>query len=185
MNVYFHFSVAGFSNCYLIGAPTGGEAIIIDPGAINVPLIRTIEDKNYDVQTVLLTHRHESHKQGLSTLLKIYDAEVFSFGGASDGEDTQIFDDVVFTRGDVEIRPILIGGHSADSVAFLIDSVLYTGDVLGPGRVGSAPNAYAKALLIDAIKKRLFSLPGDLMVFPGHGAPTTLDAERLLNPFFT
>ena len=186
MNLHFHFSVAGFSNCYVAGPTSGGAAIVVDPGAINTKLIRTIEDNDYSIDTVLITHRHDSNVKGLGTLQKIYDFEVFAFANSVYGIPCKrIQDDIPFDRHGVTIHPIVVTGHSVDSVVYRIGSMLFTGDVLGPGRIGSTPNAYARALEIDAIEKRLFVLPGDCLIFPAHGAPSTLDAERRLNPAFS
>lgn len=186
MEVFFHFSVAGFSNCYLIGPEGGGEAIIVDPGVINVPLIRAIEDNHFQICGVLLTHTHGSHVKGLKTLLKIYDAQVYANNDEVMGFPcVRVSDDLPFSIAGVGVHPIVTAGHSVDSVVYLIGYFLFTGDVLGPGRVGTAPNAFARALLSDSIRERICTLPKQTIIFPGHGAPTTVEVESRLNPLLT
>ncbi len=183
MQVFFHFSVAGFSNSYLLGPEDGGEALLIDPGVMDVQLLKLIENNHFYVKSVLITHAHESHTSGLKTLLKVYDAEIYA--GTDQILDFNCRNLSGTSQIDINgysIRVIPIAGHSTDSLVFLIGSMLFTGDVLGAGRVGSAPNQYAKLILRTSIKDELFSLPADYAVFPGHGPPTTLEAERAINP---
>ena len=81
MRISFHFSVAGFSNTYIVGPDDGGDALIIDPGSMNVALLSAIETSGYYIRHVLLTHCHGSHSDGLRTLKKIYDFEIISGAG--------------------------------------------------------------------------------------------------------
>ena len=183
IQVHFHFSIFGFSNCYVVGPEEGGPSIIIDPGQMSVPLLRTIEDNHYKPVSALITHSHPTYVQGLGTLLKIYPLEVFAASESASTGST-IVDGTPIRSAGIEIDPIVIGGHSFDSVVYRIGSALFTGDVLGAGTLGPAPNAYAGALMVETIRARLFALPGDYLVFPGHGPPSTLEAERRLNPAF-
>ena len=76
MKFFSYFSVTGFSNSYIIGPDEGGNAILIDPGIFDVPLLNLIEDNKLYVKYILLTHSHESHISGLKTLLKVYDPKI-------------------------------------------------------------------------------------------------------------
>ena len=77
---------------------------------------------------------------------------------------------------------IEVPGHSSDSLVYRIGDKFFTGDVLKAGGIGGTPNRYAQALLIHAIETRLLVYP-EGKVFPGHGPPSTLEAERRFNPF--
>ena len=81
------------------------------------------------------------------------------------------------------IKAISVGGHSRDSIVYMIENYLFTGDVMGAGTIGSVPNSYAKRLLIDQIRDEILTLSGEYIVFPGHGAPSTLEVERKLNSY--
>ena len=183
MKVFFNFSVDGFSNTYLVGPDNGGDAIIIDPGTMNVRLLNLIETNNYTIHSALLTHTHKSHASGLKTLSKIYDFEIYA--GAESALD---FSCRKLTGGEnldisgMKATIISIQGHSADSLIFLIGNYMFTGDSFSAGTVGSTPNGYGRELLIGEIQKKIFSLGGNYLIFPGHGAPSTLEAERLTNP---
>ena len=185
MDVHVLFTVSGFSNCYVLGQNTGGGALVIDPGLMDVQLLRTIEDNRYSVRGVLVTHDHDSHVAGIRTLKKVYDVEIFANADEVAGfPATRVFDDRSIVLDGIDVLPIAVAGHSADSVVYRIDSMLFTGDVLSAGRVGTTPNAFARALLIDAIRERICALEGDYFIFPGHGAPSTLESERKVNPAF-
>ncbi len=183
MKIFFHFSVAGFSNSYLLGPDEGGDAVLIDPGVMDVQLLNLIEGNDYYIRSVLISHAHDSHTSGLKTLLKVYDAEIYAGVDEILGFPcTNLSGTTRIEIGGYSVRIVPITGHSTDSVVYMIGSMLFTGDVLGAGRMGSAPNQYARLILKTAIREELLSLHGDYVIFPGHGPPTTLEAERTINP---
>ena len=201
MKLFFHYCPAGFSNCYLLGtdfnreedknAPVPPppreasplrEAIIIDPGSMDTNLLALIEDNNYSIRGILITHDHPHHVRGLRTVMRIYDTEIFAINPGIGGYRTTLVRD----GGTVNIGPfrtevISIPGHSADSAVFKIGRLLFTGDSLSAGLVGSTASSYAAATQLSALRSKLFSLPGDYTVLPGHGPPSSLEAERRFN----
>lgn len=185
MNLYFHFSVAGFANTYLIGPDDGGDAILVDPGSMNIALLNLIESNNYSVKHVLLTHTHGSHVEGIKTLSRIYDFKIYA-----ESKTVLGFECVRITGGSsIDIAGFTVHfyamhGHSSDSMVYGIERCLFTGDILGAGTIGATPNGYARELLISEIRNKVLSREDDLIIFPGHGAPTTIEAERLTNPVF-
>ncbi len=182
MKVYFHFSLNGFSNSYLIGPKEGGDAILVDPGYINLELIEKIENNNFTIAHVLLTHRHLAHTQGLGTLLKIYNPTVYA-GSPSMYETpvTEVLDRTVLDLSGIEVEAIHIPGHTIDSYVYRIGNTLFTGDVLSAGRVGNTNGVVERALLLKGIKNRLVSLDERFLIFPGHGTISTLKIEKLFN----
>lgn len=183
MKIFTHFSFVSFSNSYLVGPAGGGEAIMIDPGIMDVPLLQLVEKNGYSVRYILVTHNHEAHIRGGRTLLKIYPAEVF--GGSLhllDRDSKQLKDGDSIELGGISVESIEIPGHSSDSLVYRIGTCFFTGDVLLAGGIGSTPNRYARALLIQGIQQKLLTFPQGT-VYPGHGPPSTIDAERRFNPF--
>ena len=77
MKVFTIYNTNGYINTYLIGPEQGGEAIIIDPGQIDLHLLNLIESNNYYLKSIFVTHSHDTHIKGIKTLLKIYDAVVY------------------------------------------------------------------------------------------------------------
>ncbi|MBN1686164.1 MAG: MBL fold metallo-hydrolase [Spirochaetales bacterium] len=183
MKLHFHFSVAGFSNTYILGPDEGGDAIIIDPGTLNVALLNIIESNNYYIKNVLLTHAHESHSSGLKTLRKIYDFTVYSGNKqVLDFKSAEVVDGESLDFSGIGVRAIGVQGHSLDSLVYITGSCMFTGDAFGAGVIGTTPNSYARELLITSIKTKILTLERNYLIFPGHGSPSTLEAERITNP---
>ena len=183
MKIFFHFSVEGFSNTYVLGPDDGGDAIIIDPGAMNAALLELIESNDYYLRGALLTHPHESHSKGLKTLRKIYDLEVFA--AADEVLETRCTN--ISGRESIEVCGFQVGvipirGHSADSLVFTVGDCMFSGDSFSAGTLGSTPNEYARVLLGVEIQRKILSLDKNYFLFPGHGSPSTLEAEKATNP---
>jgi len=202
MKLFFQYCPFGFSNCYILGAEKENEtpaedyknphvsgnelksktAIIVDPGNMGKAMLETIENNNFNLKAVLITHDHLGHVKGLRTLKRIYNAEVFAVNQKiMDYKTNMVKDGDTFNVGDFLIEIISIPGHSSDSVVYRIGTLLFTGDVLTAGLVGSTASAYGAATQMNKLRTRLLSLPGDYVVLPGHGPPSTLEAERRFN----
>jgi glyoxylase-like metal-dependent hydrolase (beta-lactamase superfamily II) len=157
-------------------------AIIIDPGSIEDVTLGTIEDNNFDLKAVLITHEHLNHIQGLRTLNRIYNAGVIAVNqNIMEHKTTRVKDGDRLIIGGITVEIISIPGHSSDSVVYKIGDLLFTGDVLTAGLVGSTASAYGATTQMSKLRSRLLSLPGDYVVLPGHGPPSTLEAERRFN----
>jgi len=183
MKLFFYYCFPGFSNCYVLGTDESpGEAIIIDPGNMDNKILECIESNDYKLSGVLITHEHGRHIHGLRSLKRIYQVEIFAINGViQDSETTQIKDGDKLSIGPFAVEVISIPGHSSDSVVYLVGNLLFTGDVLTAGLVGSTASAYGAATQMNRLRNRVLTLPGDYTVLPGHGPPSTLAAERNFN----
>ncbi|MCD6342895.1 MAG: MBL fold metallo-hydrolase [Spirochaetaceae bacterium] len=183
MKLLSHFPAIGVSNTYIIGSAEGGDAILVDPGRFDVTLLNLIEDNNFDIKTVLVTHDHENHIKGLKTLMKIYNPAVIAGSGEIFDIPTKRVEDgesIICSGFPVEV--IEVEGHSSDSRVYRIASYIFTGDVLSAGRIGSSSTSYTRELLLQSIKTKIMCLNEDLLVLPGHGPPTSISAEKRWNP---
>jgi len=182
MRIYPHFNPSGQVNSYLVSHGREEEALIIDPGDIDVKLIDNIESHKYRISAILLTHDHKRHTQGVGTLKKIYDVPIYAYKSEIEGFETIRLDD-----GDIcniagfEVKILRVPGHSLDSLVYIIGNALFTGDVLAAGRVGTTRNMLANALLVKNIKQKLMTLNDNYLVFPGHGAASKIRSERMFN----
>jgi hydroxyacylglutathione hydrolase len=184
MKVFTIYNTAGSLNTYLLGHENGGDAIIIDPGQIDLHLLDILENNNYYVRSILLTHDHENHTRGVKTLMRIYDSAIYCKSPMIyDYPSVTVSENKKLDLSGFDITIIEIPGHSDDSVVYKIRNTLFTGDVISSGRIGSAQNSASKKLLQDNIIKKLFSLEGNYIIFPGHGSPSTLKVEKEFNPF--
>jgi hydroxyacylglutathione hydrolase len=180
---FCHFGLAAFSNGYLFGPDDGGEAVLIDPGVFDETLLAMIEKNRLELKHILVTHAHQSHVAGIETALKIYDAMVYSVVPLPRVErHTAVEDGQELVLGDFRVQVIWVPGHSPDSVAYHMPPFLFTGDTLHAGAIGSTTGATARAQLIKSIRQEILTLDDQTMIFPGHGPPSKVRVEKLLNP---
>jgi len=136
------------------------------------------------VRTVVETHGHWDHIQAVE---QVRDAGYRVGVTAADASmlpsyDDLLDDDDVLEIGRLRVRTIATPGHTAGSMCFLLEGspLLFTGDTLfpgGPGNTSFPGSSFPQ--IIESIDRRLFSPFGaDTLVYPGHGAGTTLGAER-------
>lgn len=182
MKIYYHYSLEGFSNGYLVGNEKTGEAIVIDPGVMNKELLEHIEKNKFRIDAVLVTHNHESHHRGLETLLRIYNPRVYAADAELNGRKTVLLQgDGTFAAAGFAVRYFAAPGHSPDSLMFQIEQVLFTGDALSAGRLGVTNNVYGTRNLKTHLKNKMLSQDDAVIIMPGHGPPSSVGAERLFN----
>jgi glyoxylase-like metal-dependent hydrolase (beta-lactamase superfamily II) len=174
------------NNAYLLRCPRSGEALLID--AANEPgrLFDLLRDGR--LSTIVTTHQHGDHWQGLAEVARRTGAGTLAHpldaGTLPVTPDRLVGDGDTVPVGEAILTVIHLRGHTPGSVALHYDdpgagSHLFTGDSLFPGGVGRTPGAEAFATLIDDVERKVFgALPDDTWVYPGHGADTTLGAER-------
>ncbi len=182
MNIYQYFSASALCNSYLVANKESRQALLVDPGSVEVELIKLIESHAFTLEHVLLTHGHLSHREGLGTLMKIYRVEVwasehsrlpFPCNRVGDGER--------LTLCGLPVEAIHVPGHSLDSIVWKIGGALFTGDVLHSGWVGKSGGGAVQRLLLASIEEKLLSLDENTLLFSGHGSPSKLRIERLFN----
>lgn len=180
MKVYFNLNLKGFSNCYVVVNEKSREAIIIDPGKITDGIISQIEDNGLKLVAVLITHNHGSHVDGIKTLRKIYNPKIY----AADWEVAKDATNVLMGDGKLNIarmtvRYMAMPGHTTDSVVYRIGNLIFTGDVLFAGSRGSTNSSYSEVILKTNIENNIYSQQDAVVLMPGHGPPSTVEAARL------
>jgi glyoxylase-like metal-dependent hydrolase (beta-lactamase superfamily II) len=160
------------------------EAIIIDPGSMDEEILDFIEENEYTLRGILVTHDHRNHVHGLRTIKRIYDAaDIYGVNHSIlDHKTNVVRDGDVLNLGPFRIEVISVPGHSADSAVYRVEHFLFTGDVLSAGLVGSTASSYGAAVQMTALRSKILSIQGDIVVLPGHGPPSCLEAERRFNP---
>jgi glyoxylase-like metal-dependent hydrolase (beta-lactamase superfamily II) len=169
------------NNVFVVRAKGSGESVIIDAANEHELLLEV--SRATGVRRVLTTHGHFDHIQAVTA---VRDAGI-DVGIAPDdasmlpGYDFVIPDDEVITVGDLRFRTIHNPGHTAGSTSFLLEGhpILFSGDTLFPGGPGNTTLPGGDfARIIESIDRRLFTLPADTLVLPGHGLDTTIGTER-------
>jgi glyoxylase-like metal-dependent hydrolase (beta-lactamase superfamily II) len=169
------------NNAFVVRCRSTGEAILVDAAnehELLVPLCQAL-----GVRRVLTTHGHWDHIQAVEA---VREAGLDVGVAAEDAKmlpsyDFVIGDEEVIEVGDLRLRTIHTPGHTPGSTSFLVDGepLLFSGDTLFPGGPGNTLFEGASfEQIIASIDRRLFTLPADLLVLPGHGLDTTLGTER-------
>jgi len=187
VRVYCHYCKSVFSNCYIVGnepsipnAPV--DAVIIDPGIMDLNILSCIEDNKYSVKGIFITRDHPFLVSGLATLLRVYDAEVFAINPSINNiRSTVVRDGETINSGSISVDVISIPRHSSESAVYKIDNILFTGDSLTAGLIGKTISSYSAITQVSSLRSKILSLPGDYAIFPGSGPPTSLNAERRFN----
>jgi glyoxylase-like metal-dependent hydrolase (beta-lactamase superfamily II) len=169
------------NNVFVVRCTATGDAVIID--AANEHELLLDVARATGVRRVLTTHGHWDHIQAVTALR---DAGIDVGIAPEDAAmlpsyDFVIPDDEVIAVGELRLRTIHTPGHTPGSTSFLLEGhpVLFTGDTLFPGGPGNTRTPEGDfPTIIESIDRRLFSLPGHLLVMPGHGLDTTIEHER-------
>lgn len=175
------------NNAYLLRCRETDEQLLIDAADEADVLLRLIGDDG--IAGVVTTHRHGDHWQALAEVVRATGARTYA--GRLDAEGIPVPTDVPLDDGDeisvghVRLTARHLTGHTPGSIALVYDDPhghphLFSGDCLFPGGVGKThgdPAAFA-SLLHDVETKFFAALPDETWVYPGHGADTTLGAER-------
>lgn len=177
------------NNAYLLTCAATGAQLLID-AADDVPrLSALVAEGTGRLDVIVTTHQHWDHHRALAALVDHTGARTAA--GAADAEALPVAPGQLLEHGDqvtfgqVTLEVAHLRGHTPGSVALVYRDPsgyphAFTGDSLYPGGVGnSGQDAGRFAALIDDVERRLFDvLPDDTWVYPGHGADTTLGAER-------
>lgn len=206
----FTFYMFGI-NTYVVYDPVSHEAAVIDPGMSRQEEFDAMEKfivrENLKVTHLINTHLHVDHaiadgwvseKYGVpveahgddATLGAIIPQQAQRFGireGARRVEiGHQLKEGDVIKIGSGELKVLHVPGHSPGSIALYdkSDRFVIVGDTLFEGSIGRTDlMGGSHSQLVDAINKKLMSLPEDVVVFPGHGDSTTIGRERQMNPY--
>ncbi len=180
--------VVGFleNNCYLLKCVHSGEIAIIDPGAEAEKILANVQPEK--VRYILITHGHHDHIGALEELRKKIKSEVgihpLDARFLRNPPDFWLEDEQILKVGDLQIRVIHTPGHSPGGVCFLTDKILFSGDTIfpnGPGNTAIPGANYEK--ILESIHKKIFTLPDETLIFPGHGPETTVAKEKA-TPFY-
>ncbi|WP_418474390.1 MBL fold metallo-hydrolase [Frisingicoccus sp.] len=207
MNIEIKMMVLGpvQTNCFFLINEDTKELLIIDPADRAQGIIDWIQSEGLKPVAILLTHGHFDHIMAVEGLRKEYQIPMYASKDEVEvlanpqlnvstmmGAYVSMKADELFADGDVlelagmKLKVISTPGHTIGSVCFYIEEekMLISGDTLFEASVGRTdfPTGSSRQL-IHSIKTRLFILPEDVNVFPGHGEVTSIAYEKTHNPF--
>lgn len=177
-------------NIYLLSDKTSKQGLIIDPGFKCSELETAIASSGITIKGILNTHGHFDHTGANGLYRSKYRVDVYAHSSDKplyqrrEDEPTRwIAGDCNLQIGDVHVHVFHTPGHSPGSVSFQIGNHLFSGDALFQGTIGLTPDDAATVCLVDAIRKKLLTLPPEIPVYPGHDELTTIGVEKRDNPF--
>jgi len=170
------------SNCYLCWCPRTKRAAIVDPAELTEQMREDIDQLGLSVEAILITHGHYDHDNAADEAVRLYGARLFAAIPKAGGE--KVTEGLIITLGDEKLRVEQVPGHTADSVAFIGETVAFVGDALFAAAVGGTAGRDGFEQETSNVRDRILSLSPATTLYPGHGPATTVALERCFNPFF-
>jgi glyoxylase-like metal-dependent hydrolase (beta-lactamase superfamily II) len=199
-------------NCYLLWDSEQKQAVVFDAGAEPELIERELKKRHLTIAAFLQTHCHGDHIGAVTALkthypkapLYVPEAEQkwmqrptlnlsYFLGVSITGPEPEnlVRDGDEIIRAGLIVKAIHVPGHSPGSTAYFVDAGahrsghLFCGDILFAGSIGRTdlPGGDGEDVLIANIRAKLFTLPGNTIVHPGHGPETTIGEEKATNPF--
>jgi glyoxylase-like metal-dependent hydrolase (beta-lactamase superfamily II) len=207
MKVSYFVSKTPFkSNCYAV-LTKEHNAVIIDAPMADLDFFKDLDRDNIQVKKILLTHGHCDHIESLAYLAKRYNTEVYiherdeaklhddelslynyfrdvydkkieHFDGAITVSDGDIIE-----QDEVKFKVMHTPGHTSGSVCFVTEDAIFSGDTLFRMSVGRTDMIDGDYNDLRRSLQKLDNMKGEYMLFPGHGASSSLFEERCENPY--
>lgn len=194
------------ANTYLAVDEKTNEGFIVDPGGYNKVLTKEVRDNDVKIKYIILTHGHSDHICGVNEhKAEFPDAKIVAYKDEeamlenpnlnqspgfgvpySTKADILVSDGDELKVGDVTLKFIHTPGHTEGGMCIYVKEAkaLFSGDTLfrqSIGRTDFSGGSYKE--IMDSIRKKLFLLPDDTNVFPGHMGTTSIGFEKENNPF--
>lgn len=194
------------ANTYLAVDEKTNEGFIVDPGGYNKVLTKEVRDNDVNIKYIILTHGHSDHICGVNEhKAEFPDAKIVAYKDEeamlenpnlnqspgfgvpySTKADILVSDGDELKVGDVTLKFIHTPGHTEGGMCIYVEEAkaLFSGDTLFRQSIGRTdfPGGSYKEIM-DSIRKKLFLLPDDTNVFPGHMGMTSIGFEKENNPF--
>ena len=188
------------TNCYIVASERTKEAMIIDPGDEADKIIKAIEEDGLHPILIINTHMHPDHFGANEGLIKRYG--ISAVAGQSEKELVEkwglhfkyfarvnirtlgikkvLNEGDMVSIGELTFNVIRTPGHAESSICLLGEGMLFSGDTLFAGDSGRTDIPGANDKDMEASLEKLMQLPENIKVYPGHGRPTTIAAERVM-----
>lgn len=193
------------TNCYFIYDSQSKDCVLVDPGDEAGAIKRYVSQKGLKVQAILLTHGHFDHILAAANLKEEYQVPIYAADAEKEilqspqknlsaqfGErivldaDIWLEDGQEITLLNQTVRCIQTPGHTCGGMCYYFPKagMLFSGDTLFQESVGRTdfPTG-SMSNLIRSVREKLFCLPDAVQVYPGHGDKTSIENEKMFNPY--
>jgi hydroxyacylglutathione hydrolase len=191
-------------NCYLVVDETTNRAVLIDPGSEGTRLVEMVRASGAALDAIWLTHAHIDHIGAIADVRRQYDvpvhlhpadlpwysrlsarsAEMYGIPFEQpDGPHAELADGQLLSCGNLRFTVMHVPGHAPGLVSFNGEGVAIAGDLLFAGSIGRTDLPLSDPFAMESSLERIATLPGDTVVYPGHGPSTTIAVEQRSNPF--
>jgi glyoxylase-like metal-dependent hydrolase (beta-lactamase superfamily II) len=195
-------------NCYIVACEQSREGIVVDPGGDVDQIVRLVDKHSLKIHSIINTHGHFDHLGGNLHALAAFggarllihqaDAPMLNISAAIarqygvEGEnsppaDEYLVDGMAILFGSYQIKVLHTPGHTQGGCCLYFEDerIVITGDTLFAESIGRTdlPGGSHEQLL-ESIRTKLFTLPDDVIAYPGHGPQTTIGHEKRCNPYF-
>ena len=193
------------TNCYFLYREDCKECIVVDPADQGANIYNALKQNGFEVSGILLTHGHFDHIWGTKELRELSGAKLYALEAEREllqdahknvssqvgrpytvDADVYVKDGEEITLADMTFQVIATPGHTGGGCCYYLKEAgfLISGDTLFQESVGRTdfPTG-SMGTLIRSIKEKLFVLPEEISVYPGHGDSTTIGHEKKYNPF--
>lgn len=191
-------------NSYICADMETKQGFIVDPGGPSRAADDYIQNKGYSIEYIILTHGHGDHicgvpyyKQKFNAKLVGHKADDYLFSDERENLskeftgspitfacDLYVADGDIVKVGGIDVKVLHTPGHTPGGISLLIDDFLFSGDTLFAQSIGRTDfKGGSFADLKRSIQKKLYALPDDTQVLPGHMGPTTIGFEKANNFF--
>jgi hydroxyacylglutathione hydrolase len=206
--IFNQYEVGNFSVfCYLIGDEESKEALLIDPAEDTDRLISEARSHGLMIKYIANTHAHVDHVMGNAEMVKKTGAKIIIHeedapllvrqprdllvmfrAEPSPPADILVRDGDVIQIGKIGLKVLHTPGHSPGGISLYVDGMVFTGDTLFVGSVGRTDFPGSSwEVMESSIRKKLYALPGNTLVYPGHNYGSTpfstIQNEQRHNPF--
>ena len=180
------------TNCYIVYDPERTDCVVIDPGYEPEQILSRLNSLGKSLAAIMLTHGHFDHVGAVKALFEQTDCDVYLCPedrvlpeGLTAGPlcyTNSYAEGSVITVAGLTFTVMNTPGHTPGSVCLQCQDVLFTGDTLFCSSCGRTDLGGSWAQMQESLQ-RLKNLPDNYKILPGHGEATTLQAERIYNPY--
>ena len=168
------------TNAYVVVCLTTGDSVLVDAPGESPRIMESLKGTN--PKYILITHGHGDHIGVLSELKSSLQVPIAAH--ASDAGSLPTQPDILLNDGDevafgnVKLKVLHTPGHTPGSLCFLTERYLLSGDTIFPGGPGRTNTPRNLEQIIESITRKIFVLPDDTRIHPGHGDSTVLQKEK-------